>query len=228
MTRPDNKQQPESIKRTQAERHAETRRKIIDATVACIDAFGFPKTTMQKVARKAGVTVGAVQHHFPSKSELLAGVLVDGFRKASFAPEYARFSGKRLQERVSLFVDHCWQLYQEPAFQANLHILLGMRAESPEALDEWLLGPLANMTAQGKHLWLTVFDDVELTADEHKELLYFVFSVLSGTATFARIIDAEHRAALIQSNLGALKELLLSKFLRVQNLPGTRPASSHS
>jgi AcrR family transcriptional regulator len=227
MARPIDEQQTESVKRTQAERHAETRRKIIDATVACIDSFGFPKTTMQKVARKAGVTVGAVQHHFPSKSELLAGVLEDGFRKASFAPEYARFSGKRLQERVALFVDHCWLLYREPAFQANLHILLGMRDESPEALDDWLLGPLADMTALAKHLWLTVFDDVELTEDEHKELLYFVFSVLSGTATFARIIDAEHRAALIESNLGALKELLQSKFLRVQNLSTVGPESAN-
>ena len=207
----------EPVKRTQAERFAETRRKIIDATVDCIDSFGFPKTTMQKVARKAGVTVGAVQHHFPSKSELLAGVLEDGFRKASIEGEHIRFSGQRLQERVSQFVDHCWFLYREPTFQANLHILLGMRAESPQALDEWILGPLADLTAQVRNLLLHVFEDVELSEEACMQLMYFVFSALSGTATFARIIDAEHREALIQGNLGALKELLLSRFLRMQN-----------
>jgi AcrR family transcriptional regulator len=205
------------LKRTQAERYAETRRKIIDATVDCIDSFGFPKTTMQKVARKAGVTVGAVQHHFPSKSELLSGVLEDGFRKASFEGEHMRFSGARLQERVSQFVDHCWFLYREPTFQANLHILLGMRAESPQALDEWILGPLAELTVQVRNLLLHVFEDVELSEEACMQLMYFVFSALSGTATFARIIDAEHQEALIQGNLGALKELLLSRFLRMQN-----------
>lgn len=214
------------MKRTQAERHAETRRKIIDATVDCIDAFGFPKTTMQKVARKAGVTVGAVQHHFPSKSELLAGVLEDGFRKASFEREHIRFSGKPLQERVSLFVDHCWLLYREPTFQANLHILLGMRDESPQALDAWLHGPLADLTAQVRNMLLYVFDDVELTEEACIGLMYFVFSTLNGTATFARIIDAEHQDDLIQGNLGALKELLLSRFLGEGNDSGAEGKSA--
>lgn len=214
MAKSIHKRQLEVGKRTQAERHAETRRKIIDATVACIDSFGFPKTTMQKVARKAGVTVGAVQHHFPSKSELLTGVLEDGFRQASFEREHIRFSGKPLQQRVSLFVDYCWLLLREPTFQANLHILLGMRAESPQALDEWMRGPLAHLSSQASALILRVFDDVELADNACMELLYFVFSSLNGTATFARIIDEEHRADLIRGNLDALKELLLSRFLR--------------
>lgn len=212
MTRSTERRQPDPVKRTQAERHAETRRRIIDATVACIDAFGFPKTTMQKVARRAGVTVGAVQHHFPSKAELLAGVLEDGFRKASFEREHIRFAGEPLTERVALFVDHCWLLYREPTFQANLHILLGMRDESPQALDAWMMGPLAALSAQGRKLLLHVFADVGLSEPACMELLYFVFSALSGTATFARIIDAEHRAALVEGNLAALKELLLSRF----------------
>jgi AcrR family transcriptional regulator len=212
----------ESVKRTQAERHAETRRKIIDATVTCIDAFGFPKTTMQRVARLAGCTVGAVQHHFPSKSELLAAVLEDGFRSMSFELEHVLFVGKSLPERVSLFVDHCWLHFRKPAFQANLHILLGMRNESPKALDDWMQGPLADITLQGRELWLKVFDDVDIAEDKHMELLYFVFSAMSGIGTFARIIEAENQAALVASNLGALKDLLLSKFLRVERTSGLR------
>ena len=204
-----------TVKRTQAERHATTRRKIIDATVACIDSFGFPKTTMQKVAHQAGCTVGAVQHHFSSKSELLAAVLEEGFRNMSFELEHVLFVGKSLTERVALFIDHCWLHYRTPAFQANLHILLGMRNESPRALDEWMQGPLADITTQGRELWLRVFDDIDLTEKEHIEFLYFVFSAMSGITTFARITGPETQAALIESNLGALKELLYSRFLRV-------------
>lgn len=210
------------VKRTQAERHAQTRRKIIDATVACIDAYGFPKTTMQKVARKADCTVGAVQHHFPSKSELLAAVLEDGFRSMSFEMAHVLFVGKSLTERVALFIDHCWLHFKKPAFQANIHILLGMRVESPKALDAWMLGPLADITLQGRDLWLRVFHDRDLSEEEHAELLYFVFSAMSGIATFGRIVGPENQAALIDSNLGALKELLYSRFLRVEKKPQPR------
>ncbi len=170
---------------------------------------------MQRVAREAGFTVGAVQHHFPSKSELLAAVLEDGFRNMSFELEHVLFVGKSLTERVSLFIDHCWLHYRTPAFQANLHILLGMRNESPRALDEWMQGPLTDITIQGRDLWLRVFDDINLTEEEHIEILYFVFSAMSGITTFARITGPETQAALIESNLGALKELLFSRFLRV-------------
>jgi AcrR family transcriptional regulator len=201
------------VKRTQAQRHAQTRRAIIDATVACIDAYGFPKTTMQKVAREAGCTVGAVQHHFASKSDMLAAVLEDGFRSLSFELEHVLFVGKSLSERVALFIDHCWLHFRQPAFQANLHILLGMRNESPKALDEWMQGPLAAISLLGSEQWLNVFADVDLPAEQHNEILYYVFSSMSGIVTFSRIIGAQSQAALIESNIGVLKDLLLARFL---------------
>ncbi|HEY6131657.1 MAG TPA: TetR/AcrR family transcriptional regulator [Halioglobus sp.] len=215
MANPQGNTQVDPGKRTQAERYAVTRRKIIDATVACIDTFGFPKTTIQKVAREAGFTVGAVQHHFPSKSELLGAVLEDGFRNVSFELEHVLFAGKGLAERVSLFIDHCWLHFKMPAFQANLHILLGMRNESPVTLDAWMQGPLAELHVQAKAFWLRIFDDIEFTDDETLEFLYFVFSAMSGITTFARIIGPNSQANLIDSSLRVLKELLFSKFLRV-------------
>lgn len=215
MANPQKRAPGQPKKRTQAERHAATRRKIIDATVTCIDSFGFPKTTMQKVAKAAGCTVGAVQHHFPSKAELLAAVLEDGFRTMSFELENVLFVGKTIDERVSLFVDHCWLHFKTPAFQANLHILMGMRIESPKALDEWMLGPLTDITIQGRNLWMKVFDDLTLTEEVQLEFLNFVFAAMSGIATFARITGPDSQDALIDSSLGALKKLLLAKFLQV-------------
>jgi hypothetical protein len=129
------------------------------------------------------------------------------------------FVGKSLTERVSLFIDHCWLHFKKPAFQANIHILLGMRAESPKALDAWMLGPLSDITLQGREMWLKVFHDIYLSEDEHMGVLYFVFSAMSGIATFGRIIGPENQAVLNESNLGALKELLYSRFLRVVKSP---------
>ena len=227
MAQPKKKGKAPPVKRTQAERHAQTRRNIIAATVACIDSYGFPKTTMQRVAREAGCTVGAVQHHFASKSDLLAAVLEDGFRTMSFELEHVLFVGKSLSARVSLFVDHCWLHFREPAFQANLHILQGMRNESPEALDDWMQGPLAGITEQGRQLWMSVFDDIRLGEEKHFETLYFVFSAMSGIVTFSRIIEEESQLALIESSLGVLKELLLARFSSVQAKPKS-PSKSPS
>ncbi|RSN56761.1 MULTISPECIES: TetR/AcrR family transcriptional regulator [Actinomadura] len=52
--------------------HAERRRRILDAVFAIVDAEGTDQISIRHVANRAGVSVGRVQHYFPSKDALLA------------------------------------------------------------------------------------------------------------------------------------------------------------
>lgn len=54
---------------------AQTRRKLIDATVACLVDFGYSGTTTQRVQTAAGVSRGALLHHFPTKPDLFVGAI---------------------------------------------------------------------------------------------------------------------------------------------------------
>jgi AcrR family transcriptional regulator len=58
-------------RRTQGERAAETRGRILDATVDCLVEDGYAGTSTNAVQRRAGVSRGALMHHFPSKQDLL-------------------------------------------------------------------------------------------------------------------------------------------------------------
>jgi AcrR family transcriptional regulator len=62
-------------RRTQGERTAATRRALLDATLDALVEVGFKGTTTTEVARRAGVSMGALQGHFPTKSELLAAAI---------------------------------------------------------------------------------------------------------------------------------------------------------
>lgn len=64
--------------RTEA-RRAETRGRIVAAARELIARGGYGEATVAAVAARAGVAVGSVYRHFPSKSELFAEV----FREAS-------------------------------------------------------------------------------------------------------------------------------------------------
>ena len=66
-------------RRSQAQRTEETRGKIVGAVVESIHEVGLPRTTAAEVARRAGVTWGAVQHHFGGKSGMLDAVLEHSF-----------------------------------------------------------------------------------------------------------------------------------------------------
>ncbi len=63
-------------RRTQAERTAETRSKLIDATIECLIERGYVGTTTLAVCKQAGVSHGSLLHHFGRREVLLGAALV--------------------------------------------------------------------------------------------------------------------------------------------------------
>ena len=55
----------------QAQKSAMTRDRILDAAINCFVNLGYTNVTTAKVASAAGVSRGAMLHHFPSKTELI-------------------------------------------------------------------------------------------------------------------------------------------------------------
>jgi len=55
----------------QAQKSAMTRDRILDAAINCFIELGYTNVTTAKVAQAAGVSRGAMLHHFPSKTELI-------------------------------------------------------------------------------------------------------------------------------------------------------------
>ncbi|MGY3442537.1 AcrR family transcriptional regulator [Bradyrhizobium sp. USDA 4473] len=62
-------------RRTQAERSETTRKQLMDAAVKLIRRNGYVGLRTIEVADLAGVSRGALMHHFPSKHELVVAVL---------------------------------------------------------------------------------------------------------------------------------------------------------
>ncbi|MBV8179060.1 MAG: TetR family transcriptional regulator [Mycobacterium sp.] len=64
----------DATRRTQAERAAETRDALITAARPLFAAQGFAEVALETIVRAAGVTRGALYHHFADKTELFAAV----------------------------------------------------------------------------------------------------------------------------------------------------------
>ena len=64
---------------TQAERRSATRSAILRAATECFAARGYVETTVTEILEAAGVSRGAMYHHYKSKEDVLAAV----FLKAS-------------------------------------------------------------------------------------------------------------------------------------------------
>ncbi len=47
------------------------RQAICDAVIACLDTHGYGETTISRVVEAAGISRGALTHHFPTKEDLI-------------------------------------------------------------------------------------------------------------------------------------------------------------
>jgi AcrR family transcriptional regulator len=204
-----------AVRCTQAERLAKTRARIIAATVAYIDERGLTQTSLQQVAKSAGVTVGAVQHHFASKAELLTAVVADNFQQLPRQLRELTYAARSLEERIGMFVDACWDFCNAPYYQASLQIMLDMRKEEkhPQAAQEnfepWINQTLGHIAEEGFDIWQQMFHDLRFNEEEHFDMLLYIFSSLSGSALLSRI--SQHPAR-VESDLRELKKLLLLRF----------------
>jgi AcrR family transcriptional regulator len=61
-------------RRSQAERAADTRDALITAARPLFASLGFAEVALETIVRNAGVTRGALYHHFADKTELFAAV----------------------------------------------------------------------------------------------------------------------------------------------------------
>ena len=160
------------IRRTQAERRAATRSALVTATVECLVELGYAHTTTQEVQRRAGVSRGALTHHFTSKAELmLAAVdhLYDGFS------ESVRKAAAELplepSTRVRLGIEIVGQRFHGPLFVAAMELWTAARTDAE--LRAALLPHEKRLGAQLRELAMEVFGD-EVAAHPASEAIYQV------------------------------------------------------
>jgi len=178
----------------QAERSATTRARVLDAAAACIDEQGLARATHQRIARRAGVSVGAVQHHFASKAELFDALLARSAEELEAAFEGVDWAGRPLGERVRLFLERAWRHYGGARFRSTLALLVAERTPPPG---------LGESSARARRLWGRAFGE-PVDAD----LLRLAFAALSGLALTRRAPGAGPVDAQLELLAGLLEARL--------------------
>ncbi len=114
----------------QAQKSAATRNLIIEAAINCFVELGYAGTTTTRIAEAAGLSRGAMLHHFPSKIDIVKAAVAQlhakrlkAFRNAvNEAPP----AGKG---RVHLAVQGYWQHVCHPIFVAFFELSVAARTD---------------------------------------------------------------------------------------------------
>jgi AcrR family transcriptional regulator len=180
---------PPRVRRSHAERTAETRARIVAAVVESIEEVGLQRTTASEIARRAGVSWGAAQHHFGDKRGILIAVLEASTNRLVERLAVVPVEGLSLEDRVAAFVDEAWLHFSSSHYRSTFEILLDL-SSSGETLPE-LPRMLAELQGPSwAEAWARFFGDARLSARRAVALQRYTAAVLSGIASM-RILDGQ-------------------------------------
>jgi AcrR family transcriptional regulator len=168
-----------ALRRTQAERTAVMRERLLEATAECLAELGYAGTTTTEVVRRAGVSRGAQVHHFPTKNDLVVGALdhILAMRQEEFR---VAFGALEPEERtLAAAVDLLWSMYRSPTFASWLELAVAFRT------DRDLRARFLEVNARFFEQCAVIFGEFFESPDPRfsRIAVAFAFAVLDGLAT---------------------------------------------
>jgi AcrR family transcriptional regulator len=110
-------------RRTQQERTADTTLKLLNATIDLLHDRGLYRMSTSDIAEAAGVSRGALTHHFNSKEEIIAAAVSHQLNNAT-AQLHAMAEGIRRSGGSSdEIVDYLWRMMNDRLFYVTLEYL---------------------------------------------------------------------------------------------------------
>ncbi|WP_027341159.1 TetR/AcrR family transcriptional regulator [Hamadaea tsunoensis] len=139
-----------SVREPRQDRSRATRQRLLDASVACMAELGWSGATVALVAERAGVSRGAAQHHFPTREDLVTGLVehMSEVRQAEIEAASASLAGgeRRTEAALTALVG----LYNGQIFRAALHLWVAAAAD--EALHARVAPLEARLGRQAHHM----------------------------------------------------------------------------
>lgn len=130
-------ERPPQGRRTQEARSAETRERLLDATIACLIEEGYARTTTTRVCERAGLSRGAQLHHFRRKSDLVIHAVAHLAGRQAHALRARVAALPKDGEHLDRLIDSIVELFAEPIFYAALELWTAARTD-PELLESVL------------------------------------------------------------------------------------------
>jgi AcrR family transcriptional regulator len=189
-------------RRVQA-RSTATRQALLDAAIESLVERGYAATTTIETARRAGVSRGAQQHHFPTKALLMTAAVEHllARRLSEFGAAFASVDAGG--DRLDAGVDLAWSMFQSPVFAAWIELWVAARTD-PE-LAATVIDIDRRFTVESRAMFLELFppDDGSdpVLADIGRD---FAVALMTGVA-LQRLVPRGQRPA--AEYLDALKQM---------------------
>jgi len=181
-------------------RSRETRARLLDAAITCLARDGWANATVTVIADEAGISRGALQHHFPTREDLITAALEYVFERRTAALEdvvVPEGRGSREEFAVRILVD----LYSDDLFKAALQVWTAAAADEPLRAQ---IVPLERKFARGVHRLAVRLLDADDDDPATHTLIQATLDMARGLGLADVLSDDSRRRARIADGWGAV------------------------
>lgn len=119
-----------TARRRQTDRRAASIDALLDATIESLIEVGYSGTTTRRVALRAGVSQGAQQHYYASKSALVEAAMNRLLEHLVAEAASRPFTAATEPERLAELLDRLWELHNLPIAPAVLELFNVSRTDT--------------------------------------------------------------------------------------------------
>jgi len=167
-------------RRTQGERRSQTQAKLLDATIQSLLDVGYAATTTRRVSEVAGVSAGALSHHYPHRVDLVAAAterLVE--RRVEQLGQEMRRLPSDSEARAAALLDLMWGDFSSPVFR--IFVKLWIAAADDHELYERLI-PLEQRLSRNFTDLIPIVTRSDGGPEDIRERFLLVLAALRGLA----------------------------------------------
>ena len=117
------------IRKNQKQRSASMQACLLEATIDSLVQKGYRESSTNDICKRAGVSRGALLHHYPYKAELMSASVEYLFQKRHQEFRDQISSSKKSTDQLDNVLESMWNIYKGPTFQAWLELLVAARTD---------------------------------------------------------------------------------------------------
>lgn len=178
--RMDQKRTRKLPRRTQEDRSSEARARLLDATIAVLTRRGYSGLTTKEVAKCAGLSNGALVHHFSTKEELVVAATASVYETAIQRGQRVARTPEATKRPLSGFITDCLSVYFDWPFIVALEVILVARTD--DRLMTRILPVMEHYRNTINEIWLQVFKASGMSTSQSIRVLNLTLNLVRGMA----------------------------------------------
>lgn len=187
------------VRRSQEERSAEMKARLIESTLDCLQAHGYQGASLSVILDHAEVSRGAWAHHFDSKKALVAAAAESMFAGAVAKVGAAVDQLPTGQNRIPAMVDFLWQNFYQGRHRDVL-FELATACRTDQELRERLLPVIRGFRQALRKMWGNHFIVTDPGSSSLEETMILSMFVLRGMAMQSMLESDDKEMACLRDN----------------------------